>query len=515
MAYTKTPESDTHGVVRLPSYGEGVNRSQIVASSSVSSSIHYTNCFPEPTKQFASKPEYILRKREAVYILESGIATTGNTSVAFGDSSVLSSNGTYIFFSRNDKSYALDYSVGASTATDLGFTQAAALSGHWINGYDGTNYWGVLLADNVYLVNETGLAVTTVNPTQTLSYTYGIVSMNSYLFASDGNVIYNSNPEDFTTWNTNNFLGAEVYIDKVAFIAKHKNHLVVVGTRGTEFFYDAAVELGSPLARQETYSQAIGGLPNSGQGPGYTQIEDDIYFYGKGADNLVGVYRIQDFKVEKVSTPYIDRILNTITTNVPSKLKRVIFSNRPMIYMQNISPDIDLVFDPLTQIWWELDQTADGGTLAYVSNMVGDMHYAQGWITGNSVDRAVFVYKGSPVYSGATVAIGVTDVSRAYNVTAKYRSELFDNGSNNQRHIKWVDAIGDYGNNTVALTWYKDPTYQTTATLATLSNSAGQLNSYRWRNLGRARRCAFGLTFAGTSDIAHEAIEVAYNIGMW
>jgi len=96
---------------------------------------------------------------------------------------------------------------------------------------------------------------------------------------------------------------------------------------------------------------------------------------------------------------------------------------------------------------------------------------------------------------------------------ARYITILSDLDNNNYKHIKDVYAVGDYGDNTLTLKWTKYSDYSSWNTLA---SKMADLTAYgdviTWRNLGHARRVAFMLDWSGNSNIAHNAIEVTYNI---
>lgn len=96
---------------------------------------------------------------------------------------------------------------------------------------------------------------------------------------------------------------------------------------------------------------------------------------------------------------------------------------------------------------------------------------------------------------------------------ARYITTYQDLDSVNWKHIKYVDVIGDYGTNSVTLKWDKSTVYNNWSSLGVkYPDTIGYDQATRWYNLGQARRVAFMLDWSGDSNIAHDAIEVIYNI---
>jgi len=364
----------------------------------------------------------------------------------------------------------------------------------------------------------TDLATTSISGTLTpaLDYTCGLVYMNGYLFAAGSagsgvNRIYNSDgAAAYTTWPTTNFIATEQFSDNISFIAKHHNHIVAVGPRSVEFFYDGQVEIGSPLVRQETYTSQIGAYTlATTDSRRFAQIGDDIYFPGQTAGiGGISIYRIRDFKVERVSTQYIDERLSFGADDavaVPMKDIKVIQTmGKPMILVR-LSSNIHMVFNPETDQWWELESTNE----IDFSLVVGDMMTP----VGLSLAPARFIYRTS---SSATIYVGKATRFAGGALTGHFNTDVWDGGVNNMKHIKWVDLVGTYGTNTMTGTYYKEPAYGVSDSLVTFTGViTNPTNVFRWRNLGRARRVAFKVSFDGISDISHEAIEIGYNIGTW
>jgi hypothetical protein len=116
----------------------------------------------------------------------------------------------------------------------------------------------------VFVDNSAGTEITDVNfPNPHIPFP---VFLDGYLFLAKANTgdIYNSNLNDPTTWTAGDFISSEVFPDDIQALVKMNNYLLAIGKTGSEFFYDAATTIGSPLARYEGGILPFGtNFPNS------------------------------------------------------------------------------------------------------------------------------------------------------------------------------------------------------------------------------------------------------------
>jgi hypothetical protein len=96
---------------------------------------------------------------------------------------------------------------------------------------------------------------------------------------------------------------------------------------------------------------------------------------------------------------------------------------------------------------------------------------------------------------------------------AQYITGLQDLEAQNWKHIKSIDMIGNYGDNSISLAWTKTPDYSVWSSYYERTpTDPGTDQATRFYNLGHARRFAFDVVFQGNSNIEHNAIEVEFNI---
>ena len=132
----------------------------------------------------------------------------------------------------------------------------------------------------------------------------GGVWLNGRFFICGDNKIYNSDLNDVTAGYTD-FVSAERDGDTIVAIVKHHDHIVALGVNSTEFFYhdDNPGATGSPLRRRQDIYYNIGLLDMAA----FDSANDVIYFLGFGDKEGVGLYRITNFQLEKISDARFDR----------------------------------------------------------------------------------------------------------------------------------------------------------------------------------------------------------------
>lgn len=352
-------------------------------------------------------------------------------------------------------------------------------------------------------------STTTISSIGALPY---LVFIDGYLLFADNNQrVYNSAVGNPTTWyTTTDYLDAEMVGDAIAGIAKHHNHLVVFGTRSIEFFYNAGNAVGSPFSRQANYSINLGatlmvdvGSSDIGYMPSHiVEIGDVIYFLGGPSGAASGIYKIENFKAEKISDDWVTQAVarnGGVTT---------------MMYYSHMGEACllvgsNLVYKPSTKSWSQISvsmvlrDSVPGGFL----NEGGAY-----WIAYNSGTDYYSLMK-----SGLRTS-NLLDVTPE-SISASYVTQNIDFMQNSLKHFKWVDVLGNFGNNGVTFAYSKDLERSSASFVATTAakyqSTLGQKNPLRWRNLGRARGNMFAVTFLGTDNIDFAGFEVAYNGGTY
>lgn len=149
--------------------------------------------------------------------------------------------------------------------------------------------------------------ITNVNFPTTLAHGACTLNGRAYVMDTSSN-IYGSDLDDGTTWNSLNVIEAEREPDKGRFIGKHFSSIVAIGASTIEFFDDVANPTGSVLQRREDVFYNIGAI----DGRSVVESGDVIFFVGSEKKGKIGVYKLENYRLTKVSTYSIDSWLSDL-----------------------------------------------------------------------------------------------------------------------------------------------------------------------------------------------------------
>lgn len=517
MAFTKAPTQDTHDVKRIPATGSSFLVSTVpsIGLAYQPITMTYINCFPITETQWGTEEKRRVHKREGW--AESAVFTGSvTTSGVRGDSLVQSYSGSNVFFAKGTAVYRANYDIFTIGTID---TQLNFGEGSGTSAINNSNVIKICFLEkgggvSTYLMtcNEDGSTVVDTNLVSLLADgSKGLVFIDGYLFACDttGRKIYNSTAGGvLTTWAATDFLDAEQYSDSVLWIDKHKNYLVAFGQDSIEFFYNNAVEIGSPLSRQESYSSRIGlyrGSATSG-GSWVANVEDDLYFLGRSGQNAVSLYRIRDFRIEEIEGQYIQGLMAESNLGV-SSITSMLFNNNPHIVV-NFTNAPAWAYFIKEDVWWKVT----GSDFPDVAYTLGKPFTSIYNIGSDYVPKCFFLQNDT----SGEVTIRYSDMDYATSVSAVMYTETMDFGVNRYKHIARVDAIGDYGNNAISIGFNPTRNYAQTYTAFTAQNPStiGYGNNISWYNLGGPRAFSFYVAMVGTNPSIHDALELEYTMGV-
>lgn len=523
MAFSKTPEGDTHNVKRVPAVGTAFLVPNV--TDAIPGTLNYYNCFPHVEKQFGAQPKFSVQKREPYISALSG--TTGaNVNASFSRWTISAVNDDNIYFARNNTYYYAQYSgSGSVTITSIG-TYTNAYKTAVTQGINSSNERRIIAADattiNTWLEDGSGFTTTAITPS--IVPTGGLVYLDGYLFAIATNRrIYNSGAGGvFTTWATTNFIDAEIYPDMSLYLAKHRNHLVVFGESSTEFFYDAAIEVGSPLSRQEQYASKIGAHIVEGEYKATCYVADDIYFIGKTDNETLGLGRVRDFKVEILPSAALDQVLNSPTDNRIFSIETWTVNNVPQVLIKiskgGTGEPTGIVYNPETESWWTIDMSDIGGNVITTGGfgdlVIGTQVFNKQW-SSLSARYPFFLTCGS-LRESATITVKYPDKDWTTSNTAYVWTDNIDMDVNRWKHVYKVAAIGAYGANVLTLSFCPNNIYNTytTVTPTYTQSTIGADNDITWTNLGQFRQFSLRMQMTGAAPAAHLGFEVGYNMKM-
>jgi hypothetical protein len=531
LAYTKAPTQDSHNVVHVPTLGSSILVSDPDITNPTPVTLSYIDCFVQKEAQWGTEPQRVALKRKGWDQLAT-VTTASNTGNP-AQSIVIGQTQNSVYFGRNTAFYRVqDVSTSApsissvvSGATGM-FNQTAGTS-----AIDNTNAVKVCFLDStsqLFTFNEDGSSPTTTGLTGSFSVSptgyRNLVFLDGYLLAADSvNRIFNSGAAGaLTTWANTDFISPEMVPDNLQWIDLHKNYLVAFGTNSTEFFYNAGIEVGSPLARQESYSSRVGIYHTGRPGRVTAKINDDLYFIGRNQSNNLGFYRLRNFQIDQIESQYFEGVLNFRGTidDVPnssvliSGVEPVIINNNSMVLI-SLSNGKGLLYYPAEDSWSILGNSDDPDTLntdfpGYTKRIGYCFYPLEAGANSQPIILAL------QAVGDADIDTYVPDYSDAVSVTGRIYTEVIDFGINRYKHLARIDAIGDYDADNVTLAINSTPNYAQSFTALGTQNAGtiGYGNNISWYNLGAPRRFVLRLDLAGTAPAIHRGFDIEYNIGV-
>jgi hypothetical protein len=518
MAYSKTPVIDTHNTVRLPVTGSSFLTSN-TQTTTPPGNVRFYNCYPVKNPQFADKPTYKTRVR-IDYSTQYIVSTTPNASTNIGYGAISATSSDYIFFARQDTFYSVRYNSGSPTIGTVSAETNAYLA-TYTNAIDNTNTKKIVacIPGKICIWNEDGTGYATVSPANPPDYAKGIEFLNGYLFgvvqSGAGTKIYNSGVAgNLLTWNATDFIDAEMFADSILYLAKHHNHLVAFGSNSIEYFYDAGIEVGSPLTRQESYASRVGMLRPAYAWRSVARLDDDLYFFGKGDNQTTSVFRIREFKVEEVTTPYIRAALTQTQPDILS-IETITVDQEPMVLVET-TQDSFYVYYPASDAWWIMDKTnfrsvlsGGAGTQSRLSQMINPTTWnASGFGSSNPIYLQMNVGNSS-----TNVYIMSNIVSTAPTISAYYYTDPIDFDNSYDKHWIKVVPVGDFADANLYLDYTLGSNYTTWSSCGNVKSQAvGAPTQAAWYNICKGQKVTFRFTVETNKRVYVDALDITYNL---
>ena len=319
----------------------------------------------------------------------------------------------------------------------------------------------------------------------------GLVYLDGYTFVMTAQArIYNSAINDPTTWGALDYITAEAEPDKGVALAKHFNYIVAFGEWSTEFFYDAANAVDSPLERNDGLRLEIG-CAN-----GYTvqQLEQTVIWCGQSKEKGRAVYLMEGTSPVKLSTRYVEKYLNKdAMTSVKSWVFKI--EGHTFYVLNMVDSNITLVYDLDEKAWYNWTSQADGVEKYWTPSFFAsynNKYYALDDTSGNLYTINV---EGTEDYGNAIYYRSVTD--------------RFDAGNDNAKFHRRLIIIGDRANATLSIRHCNDD-YQTYSAWRTvnLASDRPQLNQ-----LGKGKRRSYEFLCTDKVKLRLDAAELSFDIG--
>ncbi len=367
--------------------------------------------------------------------------------------------------------------------------------------------------------------------------------------------IYQSALENAASWAALEFIGSQIDPDEGVYLAKHQSYLLALKLYSGEFFYDAANATGSILAPVQNAAFQVGCASEDS----VKELAGTVIWMGQTRDGFGrGIFRLAGQSPEKISTPAIDKILNSDSLATVYSWGANVGSH--VLYGITLATvGVTLVYDFTTGLWsfftyltssgvnktvtavstaGVVTSTAHGysdGDIVLLASTNGDFN---GWHVATDVTTNTFqvqatgaAFSGSgtatkhtesyfPV-SSSTAANGKQYMQHATSgalyefaqdvyidaigaIAARIRTPKLDEGSTKYKTMSSAELIGDKVTSTAVIR-YSDDDYATYSSFRPVDLSATRS---KIRRLGNFRRRAFEVLHVKNALLRMEAIEV-------
>ena len=419
-----------------------------------------------------------------------------------------------------------------------GSTVLVNLDDVWTAGVIGTGDGTGLGVDGMFAAGEdwdfTGLQAAI-----DVGICHGAVSLDQYFFlgVKTSAKIYNSgasgDPSNMLKWDAAAFVTCERETDQLLYIDKSKDHLIALGERSTELFYDAANAFpASPLSPRTDIYYNIGIVGEQSA----WRDGDDIYVLGMKPNGDFHMFTLRNFQLEENSTSTVDSYLRQSRTEAALTPVMSGFSTGNHTYavitMYNSSntPQISLVWDDRTRVWYEWDitllnqsqfclmdwsiRTPEVPVTAEGILCNGDLIFTNdNFIPIDSTSTVAYFaqqYQLNLVngYSASTVTAAGGIVSA--NIVTKALITNIEVDTNNRKFLHSLEYVGNKPVNSQSLLieWSDDEGQNWFSSTIDI-NTRTQIN-----RLGSFDRRRFRMTYSGDEQIRMEALDATYSQGI-
>ena len=319
--------------------------------------------------------------------------------------------------------------------------------------------------------------------------------IDGYVLVAKGSDVFNCDLDNPLSWQSDQYLSAEMFPDPVLALARQNNQVVVLGESSTEFFYDAANAAGSPLSRNDAGVIQFGiAAPHA-----LYQNEQFCAWVSQSSSGGRAVWSLTGFKPNKISDEYIERILDA-ENNISVITGYGFRTMGHLFFLINLpSQHRTIVYDMDEKMWHEWTSwTETREHEVFLYNHVADAGdgyvYLLSSVTGD-------IYKLLPnVYQDENDPI-----------TVEIRTNKYDMDTYNRKFGSVVRLVGDrYSTtNNVSLSW-TDNDYQSYSTPVDIDLS----DDYpAFQRLGSFRRRAWKLKHTANQPLRLESLELVYDEG--
>lgn len=329
----------------------------------------------------------------------------------------------------------------------------------------------------------------------------GAIFLDQYIFVTTtAGRVYSSNVGDAAIWDPLDYITAEGEPDNVVGCGKHLNYIITYGEYSTEFFYDAANPVGSPLANAQAYRLELG----CASGNSIVQFEQSVAWIGVSKANGRAVFMLEGTNPIKVSSTYIDRYLNTSTL---SKVRAYAFKyNGHMFYVLSLFDlNVTLVYDVTEKVWYRWSMFSEGTATIGVDGVLGEQLFRPAYYA--SANGTFFVLDSDNSMLYALKQSQYTDDGAPIYYRAV--TDIQDSGTTKRKFYQRVEIIGDKVPATMMIRHSEDD-YNSWSNYRQVNLNAPRSQIY---GTGQARRRAWEFLCTDPAPLRLDSAEIDFQIG--
>lgn len=482
MAYTKTPEQDTYKTMRINFVGNPQSRNGV----SINKDQRFVNIFPEVVKTVETDTnEYYLKTRAGLEFQLANVPGEGRGLFFFN---------THWWVAVGNQLYRDGVAVQtlSSSTGKVGFTLYNGTYDALI-AFDGIAGWVIKTDNSITKITDVDF------PTPHLPTP---VFIDGYLLCVKAGTadIYNSKLEDPLDWDPANVITAEMYPDMIVSLVKNKNYVCAVGQKTTEFFYDAGIASGSPLARNDSFVQQIG-TPSLRS---IVNTHQDLILVGVTSQGGRTVWVMNGVKLTEVGIEPVRQALDAEGDNLVNCSAYTTRSKGHEFYVLNLTQsNRTLVFDVGTKVWHEWANASGVGVLP--------VEYGADSDTGSSY--LLHSTNGNVFKLLDGVATDEYTSGVLTPITSSITTTKLDFGSLNKKTCSRFSLVGDSPNGSTPTTCtveWTDDDYNTWTVPKTLTITDIMMTITQ---LGGFRRRAFRIIYNQPYTLRLTGFEVDINVG--
>ena len=176
----------------------------------------------------------------------------------------------------------------------------------------------------------------------------GLAFLDETMYVMDvtGN-IRGSGLNDLTVWDPANVIVAQSKSDFGVTIREHLTYVVAFKTQTTSFFVDVGNAAGSPLQSYPALNVQIG----CASADSMQEIDGELFWISNNKSTSLGVHRLTNGQVSKVSTKSIDRILTGFSlTTVHSFFIKIV--GHRFYGITSVTSNLTLILDIDEALWY-------------------------------------------------------------------------------------------------------------------------------------------------------------------